>query len=185
MKIDKTITHDKQEAVGVQVEPIVMCGVKSGQSKNYVQAQIFTPEKVTNDMLDLLDQDHFTDHNTYFLEPTCGKGDMLIVILDRIYTRLVDHYSKENDYESKEKALADTLFRYHAIEIDEKLVIEARTRVFQFFSEKSEEIGNTALLLNFIIARSVSESIECKDFFEFFGTTFGEAKKSSKKRENT
>lgn len=126
--------------------------------KNLKQAQVFTPEKVTNEMIDLLDQAMLSDHETFFFEPSCGDGEMLVVIVERIYKELL---KKHGD---KEQALADTLFKFYAIELDDTLVPKARTRIYEWAKEK---IGRDMSSLEmYLIARSLQQSVECRDFFE-------------------
>ena len=132
--------------------------------KNLKEAQIFTPRWVTNEMLDMLDQNGFKDENTLFFEPSCGNGEMLIVIIERIYNALLEKY--DND---KEKAFADCLFKFYAIELDDNLVVEARMKIYKFFIDKlNSEIVDTKKLSEIIIARQLCEKIECKNFFDMF-----------------
>jgi hypothetical protein len=126
-------------------------------------AQIFTPRWVTNEMLDLLDQDLFTESETLFFEPSAGNGEMLIVILDRIYTKLMEKYDNE-----KEKAIAECLFKFYAVELDEKLVVQARMKIYNFFVAKMEEDVDPLILCQIIISRCLCEKIECKNFFDVF-----------------
>jgi type I restriction-modification system DNA methylase subunit len=126
--------------------------------KNLKEAQIFTPSKVTNQMLDMLDQRVFEEHETFFFEPSCGDGAMLVVILDRIFNVLLIKYG------DKSQALADTLFKFYAIELDESLVPKARTKIFNWAKEVMDrELSD---LESYLIARSLQQSIENRNFFE-------------------
>lgn len=122
------------------------------------QAQVFTPAKVTNEMLDMLDQQVFSRHETFFFEPSCGDGEMLVVILERIYQELL------NTYKDHHQALADTLFKFYAIELDHKLVPKARNRIYEWAKGKAQR--ELSELEMYLIARSLQQSIECRDFFE-------------------
>jgi len=133
---------------------------------NLSQAQVFTPHWVTNNMLNMLDQDDFAKEDTLYFEPTCGNGEMLIVIIERIYSKLLDKY-KDN----KEKALADCLFKFYAVELDEKLVVEARMKIFNFFATEINKDVDLLMLCQIIISRCIAEKIECKNFFDLFRET--------------
>ena len=125
--------------------------------KDLKQAQVFTPKSVTNEMLNLFDQQIFSEDNTFFFEPTCGNGEMLVVILERIYQQLLKKYKDET------QALADTLFKFYAIELDESLVVEARTKIFVWIREKKETLTDFEA---YLVARLLQQNIEHKDFFE-------------------
>lgn len=46
-------------------------------------AEVFTPEKIVNDMLNLIPEEEFKNPLSTFLEPACGNGNFLIRILER------------------------------------------------------------------------------------------------------
>lgn len=121
-------------------------------------AQVFTPSNITNEMLDLIDQSRFADHETFFFEPSCGDGEMLVVILERIFNML------NEKYQDKEQAMADTLFKFYAIELDDELVPKARMRIFEWVKVKLER--EIAPFEMYMVARSLQQSIEHRDFFE-------------------
>lgn len=126
--------------------------------KKLKQAQVFTPPKITNQMIDMLDQSILSDHETFFFEPTCGDGEMLVVIVERIFNEL------EKKYEDKTKALADTLFKFYAIELDAELVPLARKRIYDWAASKIDrELSQFEM---YLIAHSLQQSIENRDFFE-------------------
>lgn len=100
--------------------------------KKLKQAQVFTPPWATNQMIDMLDQSLLSDHETFFFEPTCGDGAMLVVIVDRIFNELLKKYG------DKTQALADTLFKFYAIELDAELVPKARKRIYDWAISKIE-----------------------------------------------
>jgi hypothetical protein len=135
------------------------------------ETQIFTPDWATNEMIDLLDQKLLSDHETFFFEPSCGDGSMLVVIVERIYQSFLQKY------QDKQKALADTLFKFYAIEIDPELVPKARMKIFQWAAEKlGRELSEFE---SYLIAHQLQSSIECKDFFDVVG---GSTLDSSKHR---
>lgn len=128
-------------------------------NKKLEKCQIFTPPWVTNEMLDLLGGDDvLSDHENFFFEPTSGDGQMLIVIVERIYKALLAKY--EGDIE---KALSETLFKFYAAELDDTLVPKARMRVWMF---AAETIGrDLSTFEQYLIAHQLQQSIECRDFF--------------------
>lgn len=123
--------------------------------------QIFTSTKVANEMLDLLDQKVFSESETFFFEPSCGDGGILIPILERIYMELLKKYDG-----MKSKALAETLHKFYAIELDENLIRKCRERVFLFFKEKANDVGSCEELIDLLIANQIADAIEHNDFFE-------------------
>lgn len=126
--------------------------------KKLKQAQVFTPPWATNQMIDMLDQNLLSDHETFFFEPTCGDGAMLVVIVERIFNEL------EKKYQDKTKALADTLFKFYAIELDAELVPLARKRIYEWAVSKIDrELSEFEM---YLIAHSLQQSIENRDFFE-------------------
>jgi hypothetical protein len=126
--------------------------------KKLKQAQVFTPPWATNQMIDMLDQNLLSDHETFFFEPTCGDGTMLVVIVERIFVEL------EKKYNDKTKALADTLFKFYAIEFDAELVPHARKRIYDWAVSKIDR--ELSELEMYLIAHSLQQSIENRDFFE-------------------
>lgn len=126
--------------------------------KKLKQAQVFTPPWATNQMIDMLDQNLLSNHETFFFEPTCGDGAMLVVIVERIFVEL------EKKYNDKTKALADTLFKFYAIELDPELVPKARKRIYEWATSKIDR--DLSELEMYLIAHSLQQSIENRDFFE-------------------
>ena len=122
---------------------------------NLKQAQVFTPEWVTNDMIDLLDQSCLSDHETFFFEPTCGDGEMLVVIVERIYKALMQKFGEH------ERAFSETIFKFYATELDEELVPKARMRIFNWaIKNAGRELTS---LEQSLIALQLAQSIECRD----------------------
>lgn len=125
--------------------------------KKLKQGQIFTPPWVTNEMLDLIGGDKvLSDDESFFFEPTCGDGQMLIVIVERIYKALLAKYDGDI-----EKALSETLFKFYASELDETLIPPARMRVWQFAAKEIKR--ELSLFEQYLIAHQLQQSIECRD----------------------
>jgi hypothetical protein len=127
--------------------------------KKLKQTQVFTPKWATNQMVDMLDQDWLSADETFFFEPSCGDGQMLIVIIERMFTALLAKYDGDQD-----KAMAETLHKFYAIELDETLVPAARTRIWKWSTQKLER--ELTYFEQYMIAQSLRQSVECRDFFE-------------------
>ena len=123
-----------------------------------------TPPKVVKDMLDLLDQKEFEKKDTYWFEPSCGDGEFLLEILNRGYIALREKYKGEPFF--KEKALAETILKIKAIDIDFEMVIKARTRMYkEIFKIHVDEKMDVQEFLTFLVAQVLVDMIQCKDFF--------------------
>lgn len=127
------------------------------------QAQVFTPEWATNSMIDLLDQSCLSNHETFFFEPSCGDGQMLVVIVERIFVALLEKYEGDKD-----KALADTLHKFYAIELDESLIPRARIKIWEWAILKLERTPTA--FEQCMIAHGLQQSIEWRDFFDVMKT---------------
>ena len=124
---------------------------------NLKQAQIFTPPHVANQMLDLLDQKTFKD-STVFFEPTCGNGNILLEIIERIYS----------EYEgTEEEIIAMILFKIFAIELDPELALEARCRTYAKINSLITPNIDYKKLSQYLIANLCNERISHQDFFKF------------------
>ena len=111
-------------------------GIKSSERvKDY--GEVFTPDKIVNDMLDLVDEqlgniDADEYINKTFLEPACGDGQFLIRILYRKLMKVL-----ELPVEQRALALVKSVASIYAVDIQEDNVEEARKRVYNV------AIGNT------------------------------------------
>lgn len=131
---------------------------------NLKQAQVFTPSWATNEMIDMLKNSLLSDDETFFFEPSCGDGKMLVVILERCFEELLTKYNDDQC-----KALADTLYKFYAIELDKNLVPQARMRIYEWAISKIDR--EVTEFEAFMIARQLSVSIECKNFFDVMETS--------------
>lgn len=129
--------------------------------------QIFTPEWATNEMIDMLSPGDLTADETYFFEPSCGDGAMLLVIVGRIFEALNTKYAAMSD--KTERALAETAVKFFAIELDAELVVKCRLKIYEWFLNKLNGEIDVGLFSQYLMARIVSERIQQKDLFEFFG----------------
>lgn len=125
------------------------------------KTQIFTPPGTTNQMLDLLDSALYADEGSFFFEPSCGNGQMLEVVLDRMLASTTTKYGGDSA-----KAMAETITRFYAVELDPELVIACRTRIYQWCVT---HCADTASFTRYLIARTLQNAIEHKDFFAAVG----------------
>lgn len=95
--------------------------------------EVFTSEKIVNDMLDLVKQE--TERiESRFLEPACGTGNFLTEILRRKLTVVEKKYRRSQfDFE---RYLVLAVSSIYGIDILEDNVIECRERLFRMADER-------------------------------------------------
>jgi len=94
--------------------------MRSEERKNEL-GEVFTPPELVQEMLDQLPPESWTDPSKTFLEPSCGNGNFLVAILER----LLEHGHQ------KEQALS----RMYGVDLMLDNVQETRERLdpqFQF-----------------------------------------------------
>lgn len=123
--------------------------------QDLIQAQVFTPSWVTNEMLDLIGENTLESPDSFYFEPTCGNGQMLIVIVERIYKALF------RVYQDHEKAFCETLFKFYATELDENLVPKARMRIYEWAVKNAGR--PLTRLEEGLICLQLAQCIECRD----------------------
>lgn len=133
--------------------------------KGLEQTQVFTPPHITHAMLDLLDPALLAEEEAKFFEPSCGDGQMLDVIVERLYQAMLAANGGD-----KERALACACVRWFAIEIDSTLVEACRQRLYDALWAKARECDKDKLC-QWLLAWLVHQRIACKDFFEFMKET--------------
>lgn len=137
-------------------------------TKKNTNVQVFTPPNITQQMLDIMDVDWILNEDTYVFEPTVGCGDILIVVLNHMYSTLVKYY-EENNIETTRAcsmALANCMFKFFAVELDKFLATLARIRVVNWAKRVARRDCDTELLCLFMFARAATYSIEVSDFFD-------------------
>lgn len=112
-------------------------------------------------MLDLLGHETLAQEETLVLEPSCGDGQMLEVIVERLYTALLPKCEG-----NKERALAEACYKFYAIEIDPAMVEACRRRIYDAFCREAETC-NFEALCSYLLMNLVNRQIACQDFFEF------------------
>ncbi len=93
--------------------------------------EVFTPEWLVNDMLDLVKQE--TERiDSRFLEPACGTGNFLVEILRRKLSVVKQRYGKSQiEYERYAIIAVSSIY---GIDLLQDNVEEARKRLFDIFS---------------------------------------------------
>jgi len=101
-------------------------GINSKEDiKNF--GEVFTPDKIVNDMLDLVSEQLPEDESYItktFLEPACGDGQFLIRIL---YRKLLQ--VQKLPIEQRQLALVKAVSSIYGVDIQEKNVIDSRKRM--------------------------------------------------------
>jgi len=94
--------------------------------------EVFTPEHIVNDMLDLVKQE--TERiDSRFLEPACGTGNFLVEILRRKLAVVEQRYGK-NQIEYEYYAVI-AISSIYGVDLLQDNVEEARERLFDIFNE--------------------------------------------------
>lgn len=111
------------------------------KSKDRVQkhGEVFTPDKIVNDMLDLIDNElkgcetwEYLDKT--YLEPACGTGNFLIRILDRKLARM-----QTLPREQWTLGLLHCLASIYAVDIQQDNVNESKERLVQLIKTGTSE----------------------------------------------
>ena len=120
--------------------------------------EVFTPEWLVNDMLDLVKQE--TERiDSRFLEPACGTGNFLVEILRRKLAVVEQRYGKNQiEYERYAVIAVSSIY---GVDLLQDNVEEARRRLFDVFNERytkkyksncKEECRNS---VKFILQRNI------------------------------
>ena len=120
--------------------------------------EVFTPDFIVEDMLNLVK--HETERiDSRFLEPACGHGNFLIKVLKRKLD-IVERKYKRNQFDYERNTLI-AISSIYGIELLDDNVLEARKRLYDFFSERYKKLYrnniNQLLLDNikFILERNI------------------------------
>ena len=106
--------------------------------------EVFTSNKIVNDMLDLVKQE--TERiESRFLEPACGNGNFLAEILERKLTVVKAKYGKSESEYKKYAFIAVTSI--YGVELLQDNVEECRQRLFDIFCR--EILKNSKIISNY------------------------------------
>ncbi len=109
--------------------------------------EVFTPEKYVEEMLDLIGKSKskvWSDLNTFFFEPCCGHGNIVVPIIRRRLNAIYSTNKSNNKKEETLYAIANTINTLWAIDIDKENIETCRQRilceVLSFALEKLNEL---------------------------------------------
>lgn len=123
-----------------------MAGERLVKSKQRVadHGEVFTPRWLVDDMLDLVKSE--TERiDSRFLEPACGSGNFLVLVLERKLAAVHARYGK-SDFEKRHYALFGLMCIY-GIELLEDNAAECRENLEGTFTRVLKLGPNDALLL--------------------------------------
>lgn len=116
--------------------------INSTRSKDKVKkhGEVFTPDSIVNDMLDLVDTELNKDDlygyiDTTYLEPACGNGNFLLRIIDR-KLNVVQKLPKEKQKAALIRAIASV----YGIDIQTDNVNGSKKRIMQLIKSGSIEV---------------------------------------------
>lgn len=89
------------------------------------RGEVFTPDRIVQEMLDLIPVEEFKTPFSTFLEPACGTGNFLIAIFRR---KMKYHNGLTEPDDLYALKVISNLF---AIEIDEENVMETKARMLE------------------------------------------------------
>ena len=116
-----------------------MDGIKS-KDRVKEHGEVFTPDSIVNDMLDLVDKEVNKDNmweyiDKTYLEPSCGNGNFLIRILDR-KLEIVQKLPREQ----WELGLVRAVASIYGVDIQSDNVSESRNRMIELIKSGSVDI---------------------------------------------
>ncbi|NLE82314.1 MAG: N-6 DNA methylase [Rhodococcus sp.] len=121
---------EQDAAVGGSAAKVVEALVKSKQ-RVADHGEVFTPEWLVNDMLDLV-RDETERIDARFLEPACGSGNFLVQVLARKLAAVERRYSK-SEFDKRHQALHGLMCIY-GIELLEDNIAECRANMLEIFA---------------------------------------------------
>lgn len=108
-------------------------GIKSNQRvKDF--GEVYTPQDIVSDMVDLVTDKAEMEIDSTFLEPACGNGQFLIEIL---YRKLEE--VKKLPVEERQIGMIMALCSVYGVDIQKDNVVESRNRMMQIIENKPTE----------------------------------------------
>lgn len=142
--------------------------------------EVFTPTKVVNQMLDILDKDKspsvFGGEKYRFFEPTCGNGQFVVQII----RRNMEAYIRNGMDPMGAAAL--TIDSLWAIDVSQKNIDECRGRAMQEFTNVLYDHGRIMSRKEFFVMEAaVNHHIHVNEMLTALASTEDEAREVSKK----
>lgn len=103
-------------------------GIKS-RARVRDKGEVFTELREINNILDLTADAHRNYKNQRILEPACGNGNFLVVILQRRLADIAGSF-KKTQYRQAEFAILTALSTIYGVDIMPDNVVEARDRMW-------------------------------------------------------
>ena len=100
--------------------------------------EVFTPPELVEEMLDQLPPEVWTDHTKTFLDNSCGNGNFLVAVLDRLLNTDPDPLN--------------ALSRVHGVDIMQDNVDECRERLASRMADPSDPRVSDILTQNIVCA---------------------------------
>jgi len=119
------------------------------KSRNRVRdhGEVFTPDFVVNDMLDLV-KNETENIESRFLEPACGDGNFLIKVLER-KLKVVKRVYKKSQFDYEKNALL-AISSLYGVDLLYDNVKEARDRLYNFFLNEYKKLYKEKINSNFL-----------------------------------
>jgi hypothetical protein len=92
--------------------------------------EVFTPEQCVHQMLNLFDDKIWADENVIFFEPSVGRGNIVLVILEKRITALRKKYHEAKREKPVLHAVANAVHTLWAIDICPVNIELTRKRIF-------------------------------------------------------
>jgi len=125
-----SISDSKAQAL-VSPDPSDPEGLVKSRKRVIDHGEVFTSSWMVEDMLDLV-RDESERIDSRFLEPACGSGNFLKVVLTRKLQTVQSKYGK-SDFEKKHQALF-ALMCIYGIELLEDNIVECRQLLLEIFN---------------------------------------------------
>jgi len=123
--------------------------------------EVFTSEREVNSMLNLVENETYRI-DSRFLEPACGDGNFLVVVLDRKMTA-IEKKSKRNEYDFNLN-IVQAVSTIYGVELLEDNVYACRKRIFEQVEKKLISIfGYAKQDLMLVVKHIIDRNILCGD----------------------
>lgn len=109
-------------------------GIENHRSRQRIKdfGEVFTSENYAQQMLLLLGDSVWSDDGVTFFEPSCGHGNIVLSILERRVSALLNKYQLEKSEKPILQAIANSIHTLWAVDICAQNVELTRKRIFEF-----------------------------------------------------
>lgn len=116
--------------------------------------EVFTPPELVSEILNHLPPEVFSDPNKTFLDPTCGNGNFLVQVRDRLLTNgftLEQALSRIYGADIMEDNVLETIARLHNL---------TDTSIIEIRSAPKDIQDTTGLIANFYINNKMTNIVQ-------------------------